>query len=329
MTFMLKKQAFACALLSLAAAGGALAADLPPLAAAQPDLSPEQRAAIVRAYAAAATTRGHHASAAGTTPGGKLDNTPPVLKSFRITPPADVAAPFAQLVFDAKATDDLSGVAAVQFGLQGPHGQGVGGYSWITVPQKSATVRFALNETAYVEPGTWTVTYVYVGDAAGNYVFYAGDELAALGNVQVTIANGQPGLVDFTPPVVSQGTVVTPSLSASGTQKGTTQSPLIKADFALSDDRSGVMQAAATWCLADMSACLYSFASESVHGQRKETLHMAGSLPSAQTPGVYILHDLQAWDQAGNLVWMDSADFGGETDFSTLMPGGHTITVTP
>ena len=45
-------------------------------------------------------------------------------------------------------------------------------------------------------------------------------------------------------------------------------------------------------------------------------------------PGLYYLYQLLALDFAGNVRPLTGSEFGGETDFSALLPDGHTITLT-
>jgi hypothetical protein len=319
MNVTLNKRALACAALSLATVAGARASELPAMASTQAtQMTAAQSAAHVRAL-----TSGRAQIAAG-----KTDTTPPVLASFKVTAPADTSAPLAQWVVQAKAGDDLSGVLAVDIGLAGPHGQTL----WVgwaeNVHPKAFSGKFAYDASAYLEPGIWTVFMAIAVDAAGNSATYTGDTLAALGNTQVTVVNKHPELADFTAPAVLQGTVVTPSLSASALQKGTTLPPTAVVDFAVSDVGSGVMFVNAQFCLPDMSACLQTAASETVRGRLSETLR-TGNTISGLPPGTYLLNNLIVEDQAGFLTDYMGADFGGETDFSTLMPDGHSITITP
>jgi hypothetical protein len=259
---------------------------------------------------------------------GKLDTTPPVLKSFQVTPPADMADPLAQIRIDAKVTDDMSGVGTVAFGLLGPHGQYGYAAASIGLPEKTFAGHMVVFNTQYLEPGTWTIQYVNVQDMAGNAAWISDPAtIAAAGALQFTVTSSRPQLGDYTPPVVLSANVVTPSVSASATLKGTTLPAYFAVDVTLRDDKSGIGAVWANWCLADFSACIFSNATEGVYGHVKSTLRMGGSAGVA--PGVYVLYSLGYTDQASNAATLIGTDFGGETDFSTLMPGGHTITITP
>jgi hypothetical protein len=323
MNFMPKKQALACVVLALAGVAGAQASEIAPMAAPSAQMTPAQRAAYLHAVTASRTP-GAHATA-----GSKVDVTPPTLTSFNVLPPADAAAPLAQLQIQLKAADDLSGVSYAYVQMLGPHDQWVYASSAPDgIPGKTFSQRLATSLNAYLEPGTWQVNWIGVGDAAGNFSGYDVSALASLGNVQFTIANSKPKAVDYTPGAVTQGTVVTPVVSASAYLKGTTAPAMIEADFTSADAGSGVQSVYSSWCLADASSCFGMSAYDAVRGDLKKTLRPT-AYASWIPPGDYLLQFLEVEDQAGNWTSYYGTDFGGDTDFSTLMPGGHTITVTP
>jgi len=322
MHFKAMRRALACAILT-AATGGAMAGDLPSTATYRlARMSPAQREAVARAFA------GQTSRAARPAGADKLDSRPPSLASFATTPPSDVASPFAQLVLRIQADDDLSGVDWVMFALTGPHGQVIWIGGTIEVPAKRLDMRFASDVSANMEPGTWTVDWASVADAADNTAIYEQSDLSAIGPTQFELNTSRKNLVDFGAPEMTQGTVLTPTLSASAVQKGTTLAPIARADFKLKDSGSGFSVLVADWCLADESICFSTIRRETLRGELKETVHSGGSIAGI-LPGVYLLRFVSASDHAGNAVVYFGSDFSGETDFSTLMPEGHSITITP
>jgi hypothetical protein len=319
---MPKKQALACAVSALVLATGAQARELTPsLLQATAQMTPTQRAAFLRHVA---SPQGARAAS-----GSKLDTTPPVLKSFQLTVPKDTAAPWSQIRIEAESSDDLSGVAYVSIGLVGPHGQFIWAGGQAGLPSKQSTMTFAIDVSAYTEPGTWTVSSIGVNDAAGNYTGYSDPQsIAQFGPTAVTLANSRPEMVDYTPPVLTQGTVVTPSLSASGTQKGTMNPPFFGIDLTIKDAGAGVQSAWGTWCLADMTACLNVNGYDTVRGETKKKLRVVGNISGAPV-GDYLPYQVIVFDWAGYGFGYNGTDFGGTTDFGTLMPGGDKITITP
>jgi hypothetical protein len=260
---------------------------------------------------------------------GPVDNNPPSLTSFAMKPPADVAAPFAQLEFDIKATDDQAGVISYGFTLTGPHGQSVGWAPPESAPETKFSQKAWVDVSAYLEPGVWTLTSLYLFDANQNYITYGAADLPQYGNVQVNIVNGKPKLVDYTPPTAVKGKVVTTSVSASSFAPGTNMPPYIDADFDVTDAGSGTYMSSAYWCVADESSCMSMSAVDTGRERSKATVHLWGQLGFGQQPGDYLLVYVSFFDFAWNETFLFGKDFGGDTDFSVLMPGGHTITVTP
>jgi len=259
---------------------------------------------------------------------GKLDTVAPRLASFSTTPPADLAAPLAQLVLRVQADDDLSGVNWLMFALRGPHGQQIWIGGDIDVPTRRLGLRVAADVRADMEPGTWTVDWSSVSDAAGNTISYEQSELSLIGSTQIELTSTREDLVDIEAPSITEGILLTSTLSASGVLKGTPFAPIAKADFKVRDTGSGIQSVFADWCLANESFCFSTEAHDQVRCVLKATEHSGGSI-AGMPPGIYRLRDLIVFDQAGNRAFYQGADFGGGTDFSTLMPGGHAITITP
>jgi hypothetical protein len=329
MSFMPKKQALACAVSMLVVMAGAQARELSPsLLAAAAHMTPTQRAAFLRGASSA-----ERAAGTFTTSGSGLDTTPPVLKSFHVAVPADTAKPWAQIRIDCAASDDLSGVQYIDLLLTGPHGQEL--YVWdewlLHPPAKQYSTSMATDVSAYTEPGVWTVSSVDVMDAAGNYVAYTDPQvIAQFGATSFTLVNNRPEMVDYTSPVLGQGAVVTPSLSASGTQKGTSAAPIAEVDLTVKDTgRAGAHWASGTWCLADMSACLNLDWTDSVRGESKKKAQLTGRIDSSLPAGDYLPYYFAVTDWAYNQMSFRGSDFGGATDFGQLMPGGDKITITP
>jgi hypothetical protein len=319
MKSMLNKQALACALLACAAGAQAEASAAPTLEALKA-MAPAQRDAAFRQLAATKAPAG-----------SKMDSTPPVLTSFKITPPADVAAPLSQLRVDLTATDDLSGIAWTYANVSGPHAQNLSIFVGDSLPAKSVAAHGTVDTTAYLEPGAWTVNSIGLVDVAGNSVWVTGDELAALGDPHFQLANSHPDSVDYTPPTLKGGKVLTPRMSVSAVVKGTRSSAYVVASFAASDAAggAGIYSVDATWCFADNSFCFGTSNWESSRGQSKATLQTASSLGPSYLPGEYILASVVVRDQAANYTYLFGTEFGGTTDFSTLMPQGHVITLVP
>jgi hypothetical protein len=120
------------------------------------------------------------------------DTQPPTLTNFTFSPLLvnTTTAP-ATVSVTAQVTDNLSGVEEVFDYFTSPSGTQ---YARANLSLSSGT---SLNGTwtgttiipAYSEGGTWTVSYVYVGDNVGNYQEYYTDQLQAVGFPTQLIVN--------------------------------------------------------------------------------------------------------------------------------------------
>ena len=90
--------------------------------------------------------------------------------------------------------------------------------------------------TLYSEPGNWTVSSVDIFANDGSRIPYTGSQLAAL-FPSVTVAVTNDGTPDTTPPTVSHGRILTPTVSLSS------PSPFFAASLTVADDLSGVASA--------------------------------------------------------------------------------------
>jgi hypothetical protein len=89
------------------------------------------------------------------------------------------------------------------------------------------------NVPYYSQPGQWQLVAAYVADYAGNYNSYTQAQLANLFPTSyITVVNNGP--VDITPPVVTSGQILTPTVSLSAPV------PVFEATLTGADDVSGL-----------------------------------------------------------------------------------------
>jgi hypothetical protein len=126
-----------------------------------------------------------------------------------------------------------------QLGFTGPSGQSIGFGYFIAPPgaEKTGTITFdgaGQPLSVYTQPGVWTLTYANIIDLAGNETVYnTAEQLDALfPSRTLTIVN--PGRFDNTPPVVSSGKILTPSVSLSSAD------PFFGVALNATDDLSGI-----------------------------------------------------------------------------------------
>lgn len=87
----------------------------------------------------------------------------------------------------------------------------------------------------YTQPGQWQLVAAYMADYAGDFVSYTQAQLAALFPVPyITFVNNGP--VDITPPTVTSGAILTPTVSLSSPV------PVFEATLTGMDDVSGLYQ---------------------------------------------------------------------------------------
>ena len=85
----------------------------------------------------------------------------------------------------------------------------------------------------YAQPGQWQMQAAYIADYGGHFVSYSQDQLAALFPAPyLTIVNNGPA--DFTPPNITAGQVLTPTVRMSS------KIPVFEATLTASDDVSGI-----------------------------------------------------------------------------------------
>lgn len=87
----------------------------------------------------------------------------------------------------------------------------------------------------YSQPGQWQLVSGFIEDYAGNFVSYDQTQLAALFQAPyITVINNGP--VDITPPTVTSGQILTPTVSLSSPV------PVFEANLTGSDDVSGLYE---------------------------------------------------------------------------------------
>jgi len=112
------------------------------------------------------------------------DKNPPVLTFFTYTPQSvDVTNGPATFNATVQATDDLSGVAGAYVEWISPDGtRAVGGNLSLTAGTTlNGTWTATFTVPQFVEPGTWNINQLFLGDAAGNSKYYYQSDLQALG----------------------------------------------------------------------------------------------------------------------------------------------------
>lgn len=261
----------------------------------------------------------------------KADVEPPVLTAIKAPTSVDVRFPDATFI-TFKATDDRSGVSWGYLYARGPSGQSLAAFVGATLPSPRYAGGMSLgNLTDFAEPGTYTVTDVFLQDVAGNMAHFDEAALAGLGRIGFEVKNMQG--YDAKAPSLLSGKILTPQLSLSDTTPGSTRGRFAGVHVNVTDEGdtaiSGVKWALGEFCLLDESACFWTSGDDISNGTTS-SLRLGGELyaGSGLVPGDYHLRTFQINDYGGNHLFLMGSEFGGPTDFSAYFPSTK-ITLTP
>lgn len=320
----------------LSALLGALFATLPAAAADAQDhariienLPPPERQAYVQRLVALQQARASESLA--------VDVTGPVLTAFNSPTSLNLGKSATPFKVAVKATDELSGVTGAYFYAYGPSGQSLYVSANVGFPLTSFNTPAGVSSSVsrLLEPGTWTFTYGYVYDAAGNYSYVDQAALEALGSATFTVVNN--GGYDIVKPTLVDGKILTPTVSLSSILPGTTAEPpyvQIKVNAADTGNSalSGVRQVQLYFCkVAKPDVCIYPYGRTQATGQAAMSLYVGQQVSAAKgnLTGTYELKTIYIYDQAQNYTYLLGTLFGGTTDFSTMFPSGTKIKLTP
>lgn len=293
---------------------------------------------LQKAKAQAAQLRAHYKAARKRlgAQAGPEDVTPPALTAFNADNRVNLRKHGEEANVSWTLSDDLSGGYYIYAQLSGPSGQTTAISRSIYYSDTAWTDkgRFYLDHSA--EPGNWTVDRVYAYDMRGNFVEYDAAALAALGNNVIKVSNKT---YDVLPPALVSGEVLTPTVTLSKNPPGMPYTfgddfkvRITAGDTAGGAIVSGVRYAYLYFCIWDGASCTHGLSlslDSGVWGDPQDVFTLGHRLTPGWQTGVYALDSVQIYDNAGNWVGYWSVDHGGETDFSTMFPGGTSFEVLP
>jgi hypothetical protein len=144
------------------------------------------------------------------------DDEAPELEEFELSPDSvDTSGGPASLTFDARVTDDVSGLSEICASLSFPGGGGLGYCgARISGNRLDGRYRASFPLVQFAQPGTYTVDEIHYRDRAGNLEFLSGDELEGRG---FDLESQQTGPGDDTDPEILDFEVLTSAIqTASG-----------------------------------------------------------------------------------------------------------------
>jgi hypothetical protein len=160
------------------------------------------------------------------------DTVSPKLTALAISPAQiDTSAGPAAVKVNYTATDDLSGVQHIDMSFLSPSGAAWRGESAKLDAAQSVSKSMTVTFPPHSEAGQWTLSHVFLADAAGNTLILNGDGLAQLG---FQTALEVKSVADTTPPRLTDLRFAPEAIDTSGGPA------TVKVDFTATDDLSGV-----------------------------------------------------------------------------------------
>jgi hypothetical protein len=237
------------------------------------------------------------------------DTTPPNITAFTLTPATiDTTAASAGVTVSFTLTDDLAGVNFFQAVLVSPSGNSSQTATKSFTPATTVTDSVALTFPRFSEAGTWTVSAVFVSDAAGNTLPLATPDLTARGfPTTLTVTSTS----DTTPPTLTAFGFTPTSINVTGFPATVT------VNYQVTDDLSGAKTVQAVFLSpsgATTQTASASFAaSTSVTGTANVTF------PKGSENGTWTVATVFLSDASGNTVTLATSDLVARSFPTQLM----------
>jgi hypothetical protein len=224
------------------------------------------------------------------------DTTPPSLTGLRFAPEAiDTSGGPAMVKVDFTATDDLAGVSYAELSFTSPSGKVKQGGSVRLNPAKSVSSSFAVPFPPHSEAGTWTLTAVYLSDAAGNPLLLDAEAVLRLG---LQTALEVKSTSDTTPPNL---TALRFSPDAIDTSRGAAE---VKVEFTATDNLSGVKSIEVVF--VSPSGQVRQRAAAAFSPAKELTGSVTAIFPQSSEPGNWKVGSVLVADAAGNTLNLDA-----------------------
>ena len=199
-------------------------------------------------------------------------------------------APAVQAKFTA-----ANGISSIIFGFTSPSGKVIDvEYDYQQQPTPATgQIKVQTPESPfslYAQPGVWTMTFAGIEDNSQLLTYYMGSNLAALfPSLTMNVYNNNKP--DFTPPTFSTGTIVTPTVDASGT------TAYFKVSLKVADDVSGVSN---IYIELQAPNGFQTFARANIPAPTKAGMVTASANIEGGAAGTWNIIGIQIEDAAGN-----------------------------
>ena len=226
---------------------------------------------------------------------GGDDTTPPELKSLQFSPATiDTSRGTAAVTLSFSATDDASGVNYFEATFLDPSGGAHHSASLKFAPTVASTNSVTITFPRFSDSGTWTLSRVFLSDAAGNTLLLDTDGLNG---------RGMPTRLE----VKSSKDTVSPKLTAltfAPAEIDTSTGPdIVKVNYAATDDLSGV-----SYIEMSFASPSGSFKNVSAKFEPAESVSntLALTFPGHSEPGQWTLSTVFLADAAGNTAVLNA-----------------------
>jgi hypothetical protein len=225
------------------------------------------------------------------------DTTPPNITAFSFTPATiDTTAASANVTANFTLTDNFAGVSFFQMSFVSPSGVSSQATSKSFTPATTVTDSVMLTFPRFSEAGTWTISSVFVEDAAGNTLVLAAADLTARG-FPTTLAVTSTS--DTTPPTLAAFGFTPTSINVTGFPATVT------VNYQVTDDLSGATTIQAVF--TSPSGAATQTASASFAASTSVTGTVPVIFPKGSENGTWSVTLVFLSDASGNTVSLTTA----------------------
>ena len=222
------------------------------------------------------------------------DTTSPKLLALDFSPPSiDTSRAPAIVIVEYSASDDLAGVNRIELSFLSPSGGRQNGILQLQ-PSRAASGSLPITFPRLSEAGRWTLTTVYLSDAAGNTQILDGEALSA---ARVRTDLDVKSATDTTPPKIS-------SLRFAPGAVDISHNPVtVEASFTATDDFSGVTSVEVVLTSPSGNNMLRGTGTFAPATNLANAVKIA--FPRFSEPGRWITSAVHLADAAGNTLILD------------------------
>jgi hypothetical protein len=233
------------------------------------------------------------------TVGSTVDTTPPTLTSFTLSPATiDTTAASTTLTVGFNLTDDISGATFFQIVLTSPSGNATQMASKTFTPATSVSDSLTVTFPRFSEAGTWTVSSIFVGDAANNTAVLATGDLTGKGPTTLTVTS----TTDSTAPTLTAFSYTPTTINVTGAPA------IVTFTFQETDDLSGATDFQATFI--SPSGILVTGSSKFAASTSASGTAVA-TFPKGSEDGTWTIASVFVGDSAGNTHIYSASDLVG------------------